>query len=114
MFLIFVKKEWESISNLLCIDHEPLIFIPNALNVNGINNRWKPSSRLIDFSDFKVSIFSRNGSLIYELTSEDDFWDGTVLNSGILAPLGVYVYSMEFKNSKGDFFKTNGNITLIK
>ncbi len=104
----------ESISNLLCIDHEPLIFIPNALNVNGINNRWKPSSRLIDFSDFKVSIFSRNGSLIYELTSEDDFWDGTVLNSGILAPLGVYVYSMEFKNSKGDFFKTNGNITLIK
>ena len=104
----------QSISNELCIEHSPIVYVPNAINLKGINNKWKPLINLIDYSEYKVSIFNRVGQLIYELNNINEFWDGTILNSGRIAPLGIYVFLIELKNSRGQFITEKGSITLIR
>ena len=104
----------QSISNELCIEHSPIIYVPNAINLKGINNKWKPSVNLIDYSEYKVSIFNRLGQLIFELNNVHEFWDGTILNSGQFAPLGIYVFLIELKNSRGQLITEKGSITLIR
>ena len=69
---------------------------------------------MIDYSEYKVSIFNRVGQLIYELNNINEFWDGTILNSGRIAPLGIYVFLIELKNSRGQFITEKGSITLIR
>ena len=52
-----------------------------------------------------------------EISFFDDinqFWNGKVLNSDVIVPMGVYVYQIEFKNPEGKYFQRKGHITLIK
>ena len=88
--------------------------IPNAIDLRGSVNYWKPVINMIDFSDYKVSIYNRHGELISFLDDINQFWDGKVLNSDLTVPMGVYVYQIEFKNPEGKYFHKKGHITLIK
>lgn len=103
-----------SSSNTHCFQNDPLIFIPNAIDLRGMVNYWKPVINMIDFSDYKVSIFNRYGELIAYLDDINQFWDGRVRNTDILASVGVYIYQIEFKNPAGKYFHRKGHITLIK
>ena len=69
---------------------------------------------MIDFSDYKVSIYNRQGELIAFSDNIDQVWDGKIMNSNNLAPMGVYVYQLEFKNPSGKYFHKKGQITLIR
>ena len=86
------------------MQNEPIVFIPNALDLNGVVNYWKPVIKMIDFSDYKVSIYSRQGELVALLDNIDQVWDGRIMNSSNLASMGVYVYQVEFKNPSGKYF----------
>ena len=103
-----------STSNIKCLQNEPIVFIPNALDLNGVANYWKPIIKMIDFSDYKVSIYNRQGELIAFLENIDQVWDGKIMNSNNLATMGVYVYLVEFKNPSGKQFHKKGQITLIR
>ena len=103
-----------STSNIKCLQNEPIVFIPNALDLNGVANYWKPIIKMIDFSDYKVSIYNRQGELIAFLENIDQVWDGKIMNSNNLATMGVYVYLLEFKNPSGKQFHKKGQITLIR
>lgn len=103
-----------SSSNTFCIQNDPLVFIPNAIDLRGSANYWKPVINMIDFSDYKVSIYNRRGELISFFDDINEFWDGKVLNSDVIVPMGVYIYQVEFKNPDGKYFHKKGHITLIK
>ena len=103
-----------STSNIKCLQNEPIVFIPNAIDLNGVVNYWKPIIKMIDFSDYKVSIYTRQGELIALLDHIDQVWDGRIMNSNNLASMGVYVYQVEFKNPSGKYFQKKGQITLIR
>ena len=102
----------ESSSNIFCIQNEPLVFVPNAISLSGIENYWKPIINMIDFSEYSVSIFNRFGALIFNSDDINEAWYGTTLSNNY-APMGVYVYQIEFKNSEGKYFHKKGHITLI-
>ena len=102
----------ESSSNIFCIQNDPLVFVPNAISLSGIENYWKPIINMIDFSEYSVSIFNRLGVLIFNSDDTNEAWYGTTLSNNF-APMGVYVYQIEFKNSEGKYFHKKGHITLI-
>lgn len=102
----------ESSSNIFCIQNEPLLFVPNAISLSGTENFWKPIINMIDFSEYSVSIFNRLGALIFNSNDINEAWYGTTLSNNF-APMGVYVYQIEFKNSEGKYFHKKGHITLI-
>ena len=90
------------------------VFIPNALDISGVVNYWKPIIKMIDFSNYKVSIYTRQGELIALLDNIDQVWDGKIMSSNNLASMGVYVYLVEFQSSSGKQFHKKGQITLIR
>ena len=101
-------------SNEVCTDQDPIIFVPNAIYIDGINNTWKPVVNLMDFTDYHVYVYNRLNHLVYETTDKFESWDGTYSDKNTLVPLGVYVYFVEFKNGRGDFFRKQGHITVIR
>ena len=107
-----IASNGESRSNIFCIQNEPLVFIPNAISLSGAENYWKPVINMIDFSEYSVSIFNRLGALIFDSYDINEAWYGTTLSNNF-APMGVYVYQIEFKNSEGKYFHKKGHITLI-
>ena len=52
-FKIVYGINGESSSNTFCIQNDPLVFIPNAIDLRGSVNYWKPVINMIDFSEYK-------------------------------------------------------------
>ena len=101
-------------SNEFCANQEPLIFVPNAIFISGINNTWKPVVNLIDFSDYTVSIYNRLNHLVFQSSNKDEAWDGTYFDTNNFVPLGVYIYVIEFRSARGDYMRRQGHITVIR
>ena len=103
----------QSISNELCVQSNPLIYVPNAINVNGFNNTWKPIINMVDFSEVKISIYNRNGELIFSIFNHYDSWSGLNQITGSLAASGIYVYVIELRNAIDQIFTNKGHITVL-
>jgi gliding motility-associated-like protein len=67
------------------------VFVPNAFSPNndGSNEVWQISG-LKNYTNISVKVFNRWGSLVYDKTSYDSPWDGTV--SGKKLASGTYYY----------------------
>lgn len=86
----------------------PNAFTPNS---DGKNDRFQAAC-FCPVPSFKMTIFNRNGELVYKTTDAKGGWDGYY--QGKLQPNGVYVYYTEFfdfvlkKN-----FTEKGTLTLL-
>jgi gliding motility-associated-like protein len=101
-----------SYSNIAEAYQDPRIFLPNAFSPNGRNNVFKPVMSFMDVDDYEFSIFNRWGLKVFTSTEIDLGWDGT--HHGSKSELGVYVYLLKFRNSKGEHFEKTGTVLLIR
>ena len=92
-------------------------FVPNAFTPNGDGD----NDELFLFTgcmieDVNFLIFDRWGERVFETSDISIGWDG--LLDGSLAPIGVYIYKLEYKseNFKGEVVSSisYGDITLIR
>ncbi|MBK7215057.1 MAG: hypothetical protein IPH88_17555, partial [Bacteroidales bacterium] len=105
------------------------LFIPNAFAPGIKSGNWKPSG--LNLADYKASIFSRNGQLIWSSEQLDEHgspiesWDGTL--NGIPCSEGIYVWKIKATFKDGSEWgnrdignrtnmpdMTTGTITLIR
>ncbi len=101
-----------SFSNEFCATMNPLVFIPNALYIDGINNQWKPVANLLDFTSYSVRVYTRFGEVIFETSDPNISWDGTY--KGQMVQLGVYIYQVTFDAGNGKFEDIRGSLTVIR
>ncbi|MCC5916506.1 MAG: gliding motility-associated C-terminal domain-containing protein [Cryomorphaceae bacterium] len=96
----------------LTIQDGSTLYIPNAFspNGNGINEVFKVLGN--EVSTFQIVIYNRFGQLIFESKDIEISWDGTFL--GEPAPMGNYVYRIDYSNTVGEYFIRRGNILLIR
>lgn len=97
-------------------DCNPLSEIPNVFTPNndGINDTFNFS--IVGATGVSFSVHNRWGNLIKNLelnTNNYILWDGHT-TSGIECTDGVYFYTLEYKDAKGDVIKKNGYVTLIR
>ena len=89
----------------------PNVFTPNGDGINDVF-AFKINGTLTDFS-----VYNRWGNLMQSITSRASvinlLWDGHT-TSGEECSGGVYFYTLEYKDSKGDTQKKNGYVTLIR
>ncbi|HLC82690.1 MAG TPA: gliding motility-associated C-terminal domain-containing protein, partial [Bacteroidia bacterium] len=57
-------------------------------------------------------VFNRWGLNVFTTTDLNQGWDGT--NHGVKQELGVYVYLVRFKTSKGEYLEFKGSVTLLR
>ena len=101
-----------SLSNRTCVNHNPIIYVPNGLFIGGINNTWKPTVSLLDFSSYEVKVFGRQGHMVFSSTDADQEWDGSY--RGIYVPIDVYIYQLTFIDAEGQFYEFSGHITVVR
>ncbi|RZA00888.1 MAG: PKD domain-containing protein [Sphingobacteriaceae bacterium] len=109
-----------SISNRACTFLPPRIYAPNAFtpNSDGVNDVWNVSATSIynkagsPLKDYKLQIYDRWGSLVFESNDVYKGWDGK--HNGTNSPIGVYVYLIKAEALNGNYINLRGNITLVK
>ena len=84
------------------------VFVPNAFSPAGVNKVWLPVAQYVEKTDYKVTVFSRWGTKVFETSDDQQAWDGKNVTDD------VFVYLIEYKNARGEFIQLKGYVTLIK
>lgn len=101
-----------SMSNEADALQSPHFYVPSAFSPKGINNLFIPVPVFVDAEDYQFIIYNRWGQPVFQTTDKSTGWDGTF--QGELAPQGVYVYAIQYKNSKNNFVEKHGTVTLLR
>jgi gliding motility-associated-like protein len=101
-----------SASNQVCATMQPLVFVPNALIIGGINDTWLPVVNLLNFDSYVARIYTRFGEVIFETNDPYQAWDGR--HKGEIVPLGVYIYQITFDAGNGKFEDVRGAVTVVR
>ena len=102
-----------SYSNHVTVIQPPSIFLSNAFRpMGGDNNVFKPINSFVSIDHYSFSIFTRTGERIFFTTNPQEGWDGKI--KGVLVPMGVYIYYLEFQMPDGTIMERTGTVTLIK
>ena len=101
-----------SFSNITCVDHRPIIYIPNAFVYNGVNNFFKPRIIFGDPAGYSMSIFDRYGGKIFETHDVNTAWDGT--RNGSPVDQGGYAYLITFTALDGTPVTRSGIVMFLK
>ena len=105
--------EETSYSNRISVIQPPTIYIPNAFRPMAGNNKvFKPINSFVSIDKYQFSIFTRTGECIFLTTNPQEGWDGRI--NGVIAPMNVYVYYLEYKMPDGTVMERTGTVTLIK
>jgi hypothetical protein len=99
-------------SNIACIDHRPIIYIPNAFVWNGVNNFFKPRIIFGDPAGYDMTIWDRYGGKIFETHDVNGYWDGT--RDGQPVDQGGYAYLIKFTALDGTPVERKGIVLFIK
>jgi gliding motility-associated-like protein len=108
----FPNETFTSYSNKKCLDQEPLIWIPNAMMINGENELFYPVISFADTTQYTLNIFSRWGDFVFETNKLSDKWDGR-MNGGDFVHENAYVYYITVKNGIGVLYERRGTITVL-
>jgi len=101
-----------TLSNIACVDHRPIIYIPNAFVWNGVNNFFKPKIIFGDPAGYSMTIWDRYGGKIFETHDPNGSWDGT--NGGKPVDQGGYAYLIQFTALDGTPVERKGIVMFIK
>lgn len=101
-----------SFSNVQCIIHRPIIYIPNAFAPNGVNNEFKPTIIYGEPKAYTMSIFNRWGAEIFTSNDPNIGWDGN--DHGKPAQAGAYAYLIQFYANDGVKVERKGMVLLVK
>ncbi|MCI5055055.1 MAG: gliding motility-associated C-terminal domain-containing protein [Flavobacteriales bacterium] len=105
----FGTKE-TSTSNVFCLAQKHNVYLPKAFTPNDdvFNQEFKPISSFLEEEGYSFEIFNRWGDKVFETSDPQSGWDGNK------APLGVYLYSLKYKNDEGEEMKQKGSFTLLR
>lgn len=84
------------------------VFVPNVFAPKGLNNVWLPIAQYVEKTDYKVMVFNRYGSKIFETHSDTEGWTGDAATDD------VYVYLIEYKNARGEYIQLKGHVTIVR
>lgn len=89
------------------------VYIPNAFTPDGdeLNDYFYPVAIGVIHSE--MWIFDRWGNIIFSSTELVPRWKG-VGNDGQKAPIGVYVYVLNYETPIGKKYKYSGTVTLMR
>jgi gliding motility-associated-like protein len=91
---------------------DPFIYIPNTFTPDGDehNNEFRPV--LGNIREFELFVYNRWGQIVHEMTSTDDYWDGTYRNHPCQD--GTYVWKLKYKDFANNKKELTGHINLLR
>lgn len=101
-----------SYSNIVEVTQRFRLFFPTAFtpNANAMNETFKPVFLFV--KRFKMTIYNRQGELIFQTDNIEKGWDGTFKGSPV--PADTYAYFAEAEDNTGEKFTTKNSFVLIR
>jgi len=101
-----------SFSNIVEIKYEGHVYLPTAFtpNSDGNNDVFFAEGRFI--KDFKMSIYSRWGEVVFTSEQMNEGWNG--FYNGVPATADAYAYLVEATDFWGKTITKRGSVTLLK
>lgn len=95
----------------------PKFYLPNAFSPNddGINDVFRAAGTLDAMDRVEgMTIYSRWGDILFQMEGQGQqlAWDGLV--NGQKAEVGVYVYTIQWRNFRGEMELIRGDVLLIR
>ncbi|MCU0319337.1 MAG: gliding motility-associated C-terminal domain-containing protein [Flavobacteriales bacterium] len=94
---------------------EPTLFLSNAFSPDGdaINELWPANVEISDLG-YELAVYDRWGRQLWISNDPTDQWDGTANGSPV--PVGVYVYTMRYRDpcQATDEVTSNGFLTIVR
>jgi gliding motility-associated-like protein len=114
-FVDYNGLPFKSVSNEICAEHEPRVFIPNSFNPKSTNSEankiWRPVHLYVEDASYFLEIYDRWGNLVFSTNDETKGWDGKV--SGNYVPSGAYIYQLKYRSKQGEVIQKRGSITVM-
>lgn len=107
----FVRQD-SSYSNIACVTADPIVFFPNAIQINGYNTSFFPKGVFIDYEKSSFQVYNRWGEIIYETSDIRKAWNGTFNNDYVESD--VYAYHAVIVGINGSVLNFDGTITVLK
>ncbi|HET6992589.1 MAG TPA: gliding motility-associated C-terminal domain-containing protein, partial [Bacteroidia bacterium] len=106
----------DSITEYVVIEPDWSFFAPNAFTPNDDNRNdiFYVYGEGIDNSTFEMDIFDRWGNVIFTSKDINKGWDGHANGGEKVAQMDTYVWSVKFRDIKGDPHKFVGHVTMIR
>ena len=101
-----------SYSNIECLNADPIVFFPNAIQINGYNTSFYPKGVFIDYDKSSYQIYNRWGQLIFDTNDIRNQWYGTFNDK--LVDSDVYAYKARIVGLNGNVLFYDGTITVLK
>ena len=105
-------QDFNSTSNTICLEQRPIIYIPNAVAPEGINNEFKPVIVFDNPQNYLLRIYSKWGELIFESQDINTGWDGKI--NGENAVAGGYAYQITFDARDGTAIQKTGTVVVVR
>ncbi|MCE7997204.1 MAG: gliding motility-associated C-terminal domain-containing protein [Roseivirga sp.] len=96
----------------ICFEFSPVLRLPNAFSPNGDSHNDTFGVPTGVYPDFQMLIFNRWGRMVYSSNSPSQHWDGFI--NGQAAPIGSYVYRINYNFTPNSPVSLTGSITLIR
>lgn len=110
-----VSSQGVSRSNIACVNHYPVIWVPTAFNATSINvkNRvFKPILSFVENEPYEFAIYDKWGQKVFTTNETYEGWDGTIDHSQ-LAPSQYYTYFVKYFDHKGSEYLKTGTFFLF-
>ncbi len=100
-------------SNISCAHQETVVWLPNAFNPMSQKEENRTFKPVISFAnDYSLTIYDRNGSIVFSSTDPLEGWNGTG-NSGTILKQGTYIFLLKYRTKNNKFVEKSGQINLI-
>jgi gliding motility-associated-like protein len=107
------NRQDTSYSNIVCVDAEPIVYFPNAIQINGFNNVFKPKGLFLNNTESTIYIYNRWGELVHTVKDISIGWDGKDQKGGFVQS-DIYVYKATIVGINGKKLNFNGTISVLK
>ncbi|CAG5012089.1 hypothetical protein DYBT9275_05102 [Dyadobacter sp. CECT 9275] len=101
-----------SYSNVVSFRRDIILQIPDIFTPNGDTHNDRFEVKVYFAESYRMSIFDRWGSVVFQSTSTADSWDGKV--NGKPANGGYYIYKAQVTDATGYTTVKNGSFLLVR
>lgn len=103
-------------SEVIDIEQSYNLLAPSAFSPNGdnLNDDFMPKALPLMQLPFTLTIYDRQGKLVYQTTDSSQPWDGLYTQDGTPAPDGVYVWVCQLTKENGETEVYQSQIIITK
>jgi gliding motility-associated-like protein len=91
----------------------PNVFSPDKAISDG-NDRFGVLGIILGTNLFDLKVYSRWGEMVFQTNDPNEGWDGRRKGNKKLLPTGVYTYTLQVKDTRGEPYIIEGTVTLVK